>query len=159
MAHSIEEFLKLVREVQAFRKELIKVDNNLIDKVYGYFSYPESEQKNALIDWYGIEENRKKVEPLLSKWLVTNTPPTTLVVVKEAPACKGVSVDFTPPGGIGVSSYISTSCAGKYLNIDRTEAAYKELIDKSIAEKWAFRGLTVAPNIVDNKAVWTVFFY
>lgn len=155
MAKSIESFLRLIREQQSFRKELTRTVPMLIDKTYSYFSYPDAQEaKTYLIEWYNNEENYKKIEPLLSKWQVATSPTT----VGEATEQLTTTIKPQPNNSNGASQD-GANMAGGIINIDRSESAYKELINRSIKENWKFRGFTLVPDIKDNKAIWSLFFY
>lgn len=172
----IEDILKVIRENKDFRKDFATKADSIVDKIYIFYSKPSSKSKEEIIEW--INSNIGITNELIKKHdIVTETPifmseaPKVNVKVIQnevnsnpidVPSDKDMKLkyEYNPKSNILKTLGPSRiSKVGKIITIDRSEKAYRELIETSIKEMWIYRGCTITTDIIDNKAVWLVFFY
>lgn len=146
----IEDILKAIRENKDFRKDFVTKADSIVDKIYIFYSNPSSKSKEEIIEW--INNNNGVINELLKKHDIVPKP----IEPQPNDKVETQQIIVTPLMQVKPSN---ASKIGKIVKIDRNEKAYQELIETSINEKWVYRGCTITPEIVDNKAIWFVFFY
>jgi len=157
--------LRAIREERNFRKDFSTAADSIVDKVYSYYTNPNCSCKATIVTW--INENVDVVNSLLTKHADAITAMSgdvakaaELAKVSEAP--KGAKAGpTTPPARPSLVDMLKNpnSRMGHVIDIDRDPDAYKALIEKAVTEQWIYRGVNVVPDIVDGKAVWSVFFF
>lgn len=156
----IDIVLRAIREERSFRSDFSKAADSIVDKVYSFYTNPNCTCKATIIDWIG--KNTDAVNTLLT----THTEKISLLVAditKAAEIAASAKKENVPPQthprDPAAILKNPNSKFGSVIDIERDPDAYKELIHKAIKEGWSYRGCTVVPDIVDGKAVWSVFFY
>jgi len=150
--------LRATREDKAFRNKFGTVAEDIVDKIYSFFTNPNCSCKGAIVDW--TNRNEDKTRELINTFNETfeklkQTAPVPTAKV-AAPGTPGIPqrVQPQPPPQQPPNVKI-----GETISIDATPEAYKKLFETVKAERWVFRGLQVIPGEADGKDVWFVLFY
>lgn len=175
----IDTILRAIREEREFRKEFSTVADSIVDKIYSYYTNPNCQCKSSIIDW--INKNVDTTNTLIQKY-DANIVAMTAEVVKAAEVAKAGEVAKVVAKVVDEAKVVDAAKAtsqvpptrppntnpmvnnpkarfGTVINIDKDPIAYTTLIKLAMSEGWVYRGCTVAPNTVDGKEVWSVFFY
>ncbi len=161
LSQPIDTVLRLIREERAFRADFSIAAESIIDKVYSYYTNANCTCKGSVIDWIG--KNTEAVNALLVKH-------KDAVSAMNADVAKAAEItkNSTPsaptlptPAQYNPASMLSNPKAkfGAVIDIERDPEEYKKLIHTALTEGWVYRGCNVVPDIVDGKAVWSVFFF
>jgi hypothetical protein len=155
--------LRLIKEERAFRSDFSAAADSIVDKVYSYYANTSCTCKGAIVDW--ISKNTDTVNALLTKH-------KDAVVAMGADVAKAAALASPPgpsvpaatpgnPGPHGPAAMLNNPKAkfGTVIDIERDPDAYKALIHGAMREGWVYRGCTIVPDVVDGKAVWSVFFF
>jgi hypothetical protein len=155
----IETVVRAIREERLFRNDFSKVADTIIDKVYSLYTNPNCTCKAAVIEW--VNANVETVNTLLVKHAADITAMTGDVEKATAVAKTTAATAPPRPNTHNPAAILDNPKAkfGTVVNIDRDEDAYKVLIRQAMTDGWIYRGVAVIPDIVDGKAVWSIFFY
>lgn len=151
MPFTVEEtqsILTAIRDNKEFRSKFSAIAEDIIDKIYTYFTNPNCTCKSSIIEW--VSKNEDKTRELINNFkeffdklkqtsLISNSPSTTLE--KSTPI---------PPSNLKL---------GETFVIDPSPEAYKKFYTMTKNENWIFRGLQVIPGEEDGKDVWFVLLY
>jgi len=154
----IDLVLRSIREERAFRADFSKAADTILDKVYSYYTNPNCTCKGAIVNW--IKENTDTVNTLLETHKDAIAALSDEVTKAKEIAAEAAKTNPPPPPRTPEAMLKNPkSKFGTVIDIDRDPDAYKALIHKAITEGWVYRGCTVVPDVVDGKAVWSVFFF
>lgn len=154
--------LKAISQDKDFRNDFNAIASTISDKVYSFFVNPNCTCRNAIVEW--INNNVAATNNLANKYInVLNAIEATELKESKGtrtPANKAQPVNPAAPINDPTAMLDHpTMWAGTVHVIERNPEKYKELIKKSIAEKWLYRGINVVPDVIDDKPVWTIFFF
>jgi hypothetical protein len=156
---STNTILKAISQNKDFRNDFNAVASTISDKIYSYFMNPNCTCRNSIVDW--INNNVAATNALVNKYIDSlNTIEAN--ELKEAKVAKSAPTNKTTAAPVNDASAMldhPTMWAGTVHTIERNPEIYKELIKRSIAEKWLYRGINVVPDVVDGKPVWSIFFF
>lgn len=141
----LEYIFKLIRENKGFRKEISLAAPELVEKIYALYASADA-PTDRIKEW--LEANKEVAERLYLKYTstqVASAPVPALVEVKKVESIQKTTV--------------KKSLKGSIINIDRSEVAYKDIIEKLTNDGAEYTGFTVVPDIKDGKAIWSLFFY
>jgi hypothetical protein len=141
--------LRVIREDKNFRNKFGIVAEDVVDKVYTFFTNPNCSCKGAIVDW--VNKNEDKTRELI------NTFSETFEKLKQTPVATTTPV--IPQANPTAPTSPPNMKIGETLIIDPNPDAYKKLFDMIKSEHWIFRGLQVIPGEDDGKEVWFVLFY
>ena len=146
--------LRATREDKAFRNKFGTVAEDIVDKIYSFFTNPNCSCKGAIVEW--TNKNEAKTRELINTFSETfDKLKQTPMAAAAPPAAPGTPAAAPPvPGQQPPNVKI-----GETISIDATPEAYKKLFETVKAERWVFRGLQVIPGEADGKDVWFVLFY
>lgn len=162
LAQPTDTVLRLIREERAFRSDFSKAADSIVDKVYSYYTNPNCTCKGAIVEWIG--KNTDTVNTLLD----THKEAVAASAAEVAKASTIIAKSPAPPNGPpkgppqhNPAAMLNNPKAhfGDVIDIARDPEAFKALIHNAMKEGWLYRGCTVVPDVVDEKAVWSVFFY
>lgn len=151
---STDIILKAIHEDKDFRADFNEIAISIADKIYSYFVNPNCTCKNTIIEW--INSNVEVTNNLLVKYTDLLNK-FEVKVQKDNVSVKSKTNQQTPDYVAMLNN--PNLWSGNVYTIDRDIVKYKEMIRKSIAEQWLYRGVTIVPDVVDGKEVWNVFFY
>jgi hypothetical protein len=151
--------LRLLREERPFRADLSTAADVIVDKIYSYYTNPNCTCKGAIVDWIG--KNTDTVNTLLAKHKDAVAAMTTEVAKATEVAAAAAKTNPSAPQPNNPAALLANPKAkfGAVIDIERDPEAYKTLIHTAMTEGWIYRGCTVVPDVVDGKAVWSVFFF
>lgn len=143
--------LRAIKENKEFRKKFGEKAVSILDKVYSYYSNPNCQCKDAIINW--IKNNENVTNELINnfKELFEQLKNTQTVPVVSNTTVKN---PVTTP-----TVTVPNMKIGEIFRIERTSEAYKQFHEKVRNEKWVFRGISVVPEVYEGKEVWTIFTY
>lgn len=156
----IDTVLRAIREEREFRKEFSTVADSIVDKIYSYYTNPNCQCKSNIIDW--VNKNVETTNTLIQKYDANIVAMTTELAKATEVAKANPQVPPTRPPNTNPMANMANNPKAKFgtvINIDKDPIAYSTLIKLAMSEGWIYRGCTVVPNIVDDKEVWSVFFY
>ena len=146
-AEELSIILRAIQEDKSFRNKLGIIAEDIVDKIYSYYTNPNCTCKSNIIEW--VNKNEDKTRELI------NTFSTTFEKLKQTQA--------TPPPAPSAPTTTQTAPQnvkiGETLVIDPSPEAYKKLFDTIKAERWIFRGMQVIPGEDNGKDVWFILFY
>jgi len=157
LTQPLDTVLRAIREERAFRSDFSKAADTIVDKVYSFYTNPNCTCKAAIVTW--IKENTDTVNTLLETHKTAIDELTAEVT--KAKEVAAIAAKANPPQPRDPAAMLKNprSKFGAVIDIDRDPEAYKALIHKAVTEGWVYRGCTVVPDVVDGKAVWSVFFF
>lgn len=151
--------LRATREDKAFRNKFGTVAEDIVDKIYSFFTNPNCSCKGAIVEW--TNKNEAKTRELINTFSETfeklkQTAPTPIPAGKPPVGVQPPTPGTPPVGQPGQPGNVKI---GDSISIDATPEAYKKLFETIKAERWIFRGLQVIPGEDNGKDVWFVLFY
>ena len=168
LTKSINVILKAISQDKDFRNDFNAIASTISDKIYSYFINPNCTCRTAIVDW--INKNVSITNNLVDKYstLMSTIEANELKEAKAAKPAPAVNKPPTAPTTPNPAAPISdptamlehpSMWAGTVHVIERNPDKYRELIKKSISEKWLYRGINVVPDVIDGKPVWSIFFF
>jgi hypothetical protein len=149
--------LKAISEDKPFRSEFGKIAEDIIDKIYSYYTNPNCSCKGAILEW--VNKNEDKTRQLINTFKDTfdklkNTTQTTTQSTTQSTNPNIANPVITPnnvkPANVKI---------GETMTIEPTTDAYRKLFNTINQERWVFRGIQVIPGEDDGKDVWFILFY
>ena len=160
LSQPIETILRAIRDEREFRKSFSEVADTIVDKVYSYYTNPNCTCKASVIDWINANPDVtnsviQKHASIISAMTEDISKATKLAEVAQAPTPRpGNTLPSRPPMMNNPKAKF-----GEIVDIERDPEAYMAFIKNAMTEGWVYRGISVVPDIVDGKAVWSLFFY
>jgi hypothetical protein len=144
----ITKILQAISTDKPFRAAFGVVAEDIVDKVYSYFTNPNCSCKSDIVNW--INKNEDKTNELINRFK------ETLDTLQQTPTqTKHVSSPpMQPPNAPPMNMKI-----GETLVIEPSPEAYKKLFTTIKSEHWIFRGIQVIPGEENGKEVWFILFY